>query len=413
MRRLIPLIIIIFLLSGVVAFAQTNDTGDVGVSAEVIPWGGSGHIEPPVPIVVIKPTPQYPDVEKSLIVNNNEKYTNSLEVVLSIFAEKAFQMTISNSNDFAGTSWEPYQISKNWNLIPGDGKKTVYIKFRSEQGGVSEVVSDSIILDTTPPVNASDFNAVSGNGQISLSWLNPIDFKAVRITRSTEFYLSDPLSGDLVYDNKGNFLNDFNLINGTRYYYTAFTYDEAGNYASGVIASGVPQGVIPSEIPPEFPPEVPPELIPSEIETLSLKDFDFIQNNKTLLIEDGKIKIDSKNPLLISIDYEKVPEVLKTLMITLEKDGKTFSFLQRVNLDKTAYTATIAPPESALYPLTITILDYKNQTLKKISGEIEVEEETVPFSIYTYLTYIYILIIILILALVAYTIRKLYSKEEE
>jgi hypothetical protein len=62
-------------------------------------------------------------------------------------------------------------------------------------------------------------------------------------------------------------------------------------------------------------------------------------------------------------------------MVTLEKEKKSFSFLLRVNKEKTAYQTTLISPEEArVYPLTFTILDYKNQTLKKISGQLEVVE---------------------------------------
>jgi len=86
-----------------------------------------------------------------LLINNGDRYTHSLRVSLSIFAQDAIQMAISNSEDFSGISWEPYQTKKSWFLKEGDGEKFVYIKFRSEQGGVSEIISSSIILDTTAP----------------------------------------------------------------------------------------------------------------------------------------------------------------------------------------------------------------------------------------------------------------------
>ena len=61
-------------------------------------------------------------------------------------------------------------------------------------------------------------------------------------------------------------------------------------------------------------------------------------------------------------------------MVTLEKGDKFFSFLLRINKEKTAYLATfLVPQEAGIYPITITILDYKNQTLKKIKGILEVK----------------------------------------
>ena len=86
-----------------------------------------------------------------LLINSGDQYTQSLRISLSIFAQGAFQMAISNSKDFSGISWEPYKNSISWLINDGDGEKNVYIKFRSEQGGVSEIISDSIIIDMTTP----------------------------------------------------------------------------------------------------------------------------------------------------------------------------------------------------------------------------------------------------------------------
>jgi len=357
--------------------------------------GGAVYISPSLPIVVAESIPEHPEIPKSLIINNNAVYTTSLDVTLSLSAENVFQMAISNSPDFAGISWEPYQTTKKWTLTKGDGKKTVYAKFRSPDGGVSQVISDTIILDTTPSTNVFNFEAIAGDSQITLSWQNPPDpdFKAVKIMRSEKFYPSDPSDGISVYDGKGTSFLDKGLKNGVRYYYTAFTYDKIGNYSSGAITSAVPQKPLPpEEIPPEIlppPEEIPPVIPPPpEIEKLTLKDFDFWQEDKKIPLEEGiKIKTETEKPLTISIPYESVPEVLKTIMVTLEKEGKFFSFLLRVNKEKTAYLSTLVPPEEAkVYPLTFTILDYKNQTLKKISGQLEVKKtEARPLSVPWYM----------------------------
>lgn len=255
--------------------------------------------------------------------------------------------------------------------------------------------------DITPPANVSNFEAISGDSQITLSWQNPPDpdFKAVKIMRSAKFYPASPEEGILIYDGKGVSFVDTSLVNGMRYYYTAFAYDKIGNYASGAIVSAIPFKIKPPPPPPPLPPPeeitteeecmeagyywydnachlTPEEIPPPEIEKLTLKDFDFWQEGKKLpLIEEEKIKAKTEKSLTISIDYGKVPEVLKTMLVTLEKEEKLFSFLLRVNPEKTAYLATLVlPEESGIYPLTLTTLDYKNQTLKKISGELTVEK---------------------------------------
>ncbi|GAH51878.1 unnamed protein product, partial [marine sediment metagenome] len=100
------------------------------------------------------------------MINDDASCTNSLNVNLALSATNAFQMAISNTSDFSGVSWENYNTSKDWVLIEGDGEKVVYAKFRSSAGGVSEVVSESIIFDATPPDNVTNFKAAPGDRAI-------------------------------------------------------------------------------------------------------------------------------------------------------------------------------------------------------------------------------------------------------
>jgi len=94
-------------------------------------------------------SPNPPQVtSQSIIINNGDAQTNSRQVTLTLLAENAVQMAISNSADFTGIGWEDYATSKIWTLTEGDGEKTVYVKFRSADGNVSEVVSDTITLVT-------------------------------------------------------------------------------------------------------------------------------------------------------------------------------------------------------------------------------------------------------------------------
>ena len=101
----------------------------------------------------------------------------------------------------------------------------------------------------------------------------------------------------------------------------------------------------------------------------------------------------------IFIDYDKLPEVLKTIIISLYKcediEHKTwsmeqdkvnfcenptnFSFLLRVNSEKTEYSATIISPyEAGIYPLAVSILDFQHQQLKELSGKLLLRQQLVP-----------------------------------
>lgn len=342
----------------------------VTTSAEIVP---SEEPRPPSSLV---------PYNLFLTINNNKEYTNSLDVFLSISAQSANQMAVSNNSEFSDAFWEKYQNSRKWRLTESEGEKKVYIKFRSLSGGTSEAISDSIIVDFTAPPNVNNLEAIAGHQQIFLKWNNPLDgdFGGVKIVGSTEFYPSSPDEGTLVYQGKGESFLAVGLANGTSYYYTVFSYDQAGNFSSGALVSATPfkEGVPPS---PPFLPSVP---TPTEIEKLTFQDFEFQQKGEKIIFEESKIRVKGGEPLTISLDYEKVPEVLKTIMVTLEKDGKSFSFLLRINSQKTKYDAVILmPQEPGIYNFVFDILDYKNQVLKKISGYLEVEgkPETLSYSL--------------------------------
>lgn len=80
-------------------------------------------------------------------INNGVSKTASKNVQLSFSVSNVTLMAISNTADFVGTSYETYTATKTWTLTAGNGVKTVYAKFRSSAGGVSNVISASIALE--------------------------------------------------------------------------------------------------------------------------------------------------------------------------------------------------------------------------------------------------------------------------
>jgi hypothetical protein len=93
-------------------------------------------------------------INAQVIINNNEECSNAANgrVKLDIRVEGAKDMMISNNKYFNSAVWEPVRESKEWSVSPGDGEKTVYVKFRDEAGNESEVAYDNIYLDTDAPV---------------------------------------------------------------------------------------------------------------------------------------------------------------------------------------------------------------------------------------------------------------------
>lgn len=435
------------------SFAVSNDTG---ISLEVLPVCNNNGIceaasgenntncpldcpAPPGGVILFDTTPP---IIYNLFVS---KITlNSAEILWETNEQALCQLFLGKTMEYeiATIVETTFYLKHSTQLINLSPATTYHFKISCKDTNKNEAeITDQKFttlspMDITPPANVINFEAIAGDEQIELKWKNPpdSDFKAVKIMRSTDFYPSDPWSGTPVYNDKGESFLDTGLTNGVTYYYTAFAYDKSGNYSSGAIVSAVPFKGIPPLPPEEITteekcrdsgyywyddachkePKLPPP--PPEIEKITINEFDFIQEEVKIPLVEGKIKLKPEKPLITSIDYEKIPEVLKTIMVTLEKDKKTFSFLLRINKEKTRYEASILPPEPGVYPLTLTILDYKNQALKLIKGQLIVEGlkiPLIPIPWYKKFNWLWILIILLILAGIAYYIRKKIKKKRE
>ena len=105
---------------------------------------------------------------------------------------------------------------------------------------------------TSSPTDLQDFEAIPLNNKIKLRWTNPNhpSLKGVRITFVTDLatgqFSSKPpdeiLLGDFTAGSGESqiFLHE-NLNNGTTYHYTAYTYDEMGNFSGAVYAEATPR----------------------------------------------------------------------------------------------------------------------------------------------------------------------------
>jgi len=91
--------------------------------------GGSGYL---------------PSVSGTILINNGNEKTDSSTVILTLAAEGASQILISNFSDFSDVNWENFTTTKTWTLSPGLGEKIVYVKFKNAYGIVSSQVSDTI-----------------------------------------------------------------------------------------------------------------------------------------------------------------------------------------------------------------------------------------------------------------------------
>lgn len=90
----------------------------------------------------------------SFTVNGGDAYTTTVNVTLNSSVTGAATMRFRNGGSSTWSSWYDYSTAIVWALPAGDGTKTVYAEFRDVAGNVS-AVTDTIVLDTTPPTVSS------------------------------------------------------------------------------------------------------------------------------------------------------------------------------------------------------------------------------------------------------------------
>ena len=105
----------------------------------------------------------------TITINSGSNYTNSAASTLTLNCTDSegncSKMKFRNENRTWSTS-KAYSRKKSWKLSAGDGTKTVYVKFKDCAGNWSRVFSDTIVLDTVPPVTtASPAGGMYGAGQ--------------------------------------------------------------------------------------------------------------------------------------------------------------------------------------------------------------------------------------------------------
>ncbi|MBB6461538.1 hypothetical protein [Flammeovirga kamogawensis] len=90
-----------------------------------------------------------------IIIDDGRKFIdNHARHKLQLIIQGATEMKVSNNENFSDADWIPYTpVLPVWNFPIGDGKKTVYVKFRDRAKNESEVFTSFVMLDATPPQN--------------------------------------------------------------------------------------------------------------------------------------------------------------------------------------------------------------------------------------------------------------------
>jgi len=175
----------------------------------------------------------------SIAIEGGAELTNSSAVTLTLSAEGADQMCISDSESSC-RRWEEYETEKRWRLRGrGSGERTVYAWFSSD-GVVGEMVSDSIDYDRGLP-RYGDLEVTGSDEGLTLTWGGFIDDYSgvvsylVEQTEGSRAPLSRCRDDSPIYTGDATSL----LLTGLEgtYSWRVCPVDAAGNIGTGAVAS--------------------------------------------------------------------------------------------------------------------------------------------------------------------------------
>jgi M6 family metalloprotease-like protein len=125
-----------------------------------------------------------------ITINSGSASTTNMNVTLTLNSPSSSQMMISNNSNFSGGTWETYASSKSWTLLPGDGLKTVYVKFKDGLGNISTIFNSSITIAAGSPsagsivINTGD--SITNTTTVSLA-VYAINANQMMISNASDF----------------------------------------------------------------------------------------------------------------------------------------------------------------------------------------------------------------------------------
>ena len=231
--------------------------------------------------------------------------------------------------------------------------------------------------DALPPANVNRFRATAEGTDVRLTWEVPAGegYQYIRVVRNHLGYPTSLQDGAVVYQGVGQSFTDSDILKQySPVYYTAFVVDASGNVSSGAVAKvyatddgktigGTKEGNV-TEAPASSSSDgfTPGKNIPTGTRMPDASEVFLLQENTKQTFADQNIAIDSHLPFTLSIPKNAVSDNLKTIIVTFTDptDSRlTSSFLLRINKDRSAYEAVIAPLDlDGVSRLTIDIYDY-------------------------------------------------------
>jgi len=227
--------------------------------------------------------------------------------------------------------------------------------------------------ENTIPVNVFGLSYQINDQAVALSWSRPTQIAeaTVRVVRNHLSYPTDPYDGAIVYEGKKNNFYDLGALEFySTQYYTVFVIGSDGSISSGAVLK-VSRPLSPGAGVGEI-----------EVPEINLPDFDF--NRANIIISQGaltynfdsvRIVLSSADTFLISIPYLALPRHLKSIVATIldpTDHQRGYSFLLRINKERTAYEASVAPfAEAGVSRLEIEIFDFEAEVVGRYRKQID------------------------------------------
>ena len=132
----------------------TLSSGDGEKRVYVVFRDPAGLVSEPAVASIVLDTDR-PIPTGTVAIDAGRACTNSTSVSLALKLDEPSlgryaSMMISNFDDFKGAVWEKFRSTREWELLPGDGNKTVHVVFDANRMR-SDPASDTIVLDTIAP----------------------------------------------------------------------------------------------------------------------------------------------------------------------------------------------------------------------------------------------------------------------
>lgn len=135
----------------------------------------------------------------SVIINNGDIYTKSLDVTLGLSATDNIGVVLSefaSFNQITGLwDWagpEAYKTSRGYTFQPGEGWKTAWARFYDAASNISEWANDSIILDSLAPAIQVYSPKESRSTSFDVFWLGADDYYGSHNVGQEYFYHDVP-----------------------------------------------------------------------------------------------------------------------------------------------------------------------------------------------------------------------------